>query len=337
MLPDYSGVAEATPENIGRDKLLDPLANTVNRLGRTAYSGATLPGDVMAGRADVSTPEGFARTQDLAGLAMTGGTVPGPPGMTLTSGVSHRPPRAIGGYVGQSAPLAQDVAKDTIGTHITTSPNVAVQDSLWPSRMNLIADVRPSTTPVVADVRHYLKYPRDPGNWNDPKSVVDFIQMGKDMGLPFPAGVLSGMESAAKQTGGLKENLIPMLKEKGYDAIKYPRDPGDPRLSYSRPNSMMVFDPDKVKPRYSPEGQEIIKARGILEPDKNLIMDEGSRAWMNASQRMKNVVNDLIVNGPGGMSSLSLAERREAIRLLTETRGKSTVERILRKSDTGLY
>jgi hypothetical protein len=141
--------------------------------------------------------------------------------------------------------------------------------------------------------------------------------MGMEMGLPFPKNVFGALESASRQTGGLKENLIPAMKEKGFDSIRYPANPGDPRIPTHKPNSLMVFDQDKVIPRFSAEGQELIKARGILEPDKKLYMDDAHAAWKAAPERLRNLI-DWINADPGAMQTLSKQEKAEVFRLLTK-------------------
>ena len=237
----------------------------------------------------------------------------------LGSGFTRKLDKATGGYIGSNSPIRQ--VGDQIGTHITTLPNVAVQDSLWPTMGNLSSIISPKTTPVVADINKYFKFPRDPVDWADPAAVVDFTKAGVEMGLPFPKGVLSGLESAAKQSGGLKENLIPMMQEKGYDAIKYPRDPGDIRIPYHYPNSFMVFDQSKVLPKYSPEGQDLIKSRGLAGASKELYMDEANRAWMTASDRTRNLVN-WVRNDPGAFATLSKDEKKDVLRLLSKAKIK---------------
>src|SRR6187402_270697 len=87
---------------------------------RTAYDSYLLPGQLNAGILNVEpeTPgmwsdvdeakkqatehTAFERTQELGGLAMTGGMPFGPSGVTLTSG--FKKPPLIGGYHGTGAP-----------------------------------------------------------------------------------------------------------------------------------------------------------------------------------------------------------------------------------------
>jgi hypothetical protein len=145
--------------------------------------------------------------------------------------------------------------------------------------------------------------------------------MGVDMGmkLPFPKGVLSGMQSIAKQSGGFKENLIPLMKEKGYDAINYPQSPGDLRLPLSQHNSFMAFNPGQVTPRLSPQGQELIKARGILEPSKELLLDDATRYWANLSGKLRAQIEDVMINN--SLQHYSEKDRLEIIKAMTRAKG----------------
>jgi len=58
-------------------------------LAQSAYSGATLPGDVAMGKVDPMSEEGFKRAQDLAGLAQTGSFAFTRPAGALASGMSR--------------------------------------------------------------------------------------------------------------------------------------------------------------------------------------------------------------------------------------------------------
>jgi len=280
-------------------------------------SGVTAPGDAWAGRLDPLSEEGIARTNELAGVAMTGGLPIKTPGVSLASGLT-RPPKMTGGYHATAYPEEFSKFKNMgmdVGTSITTSPNVAVQHSLhYPSTFpSPDAIAGPRTMPVVADIQKPFKYPRDPMDWTEPELVINPIRAGVEMGFPFPKGVLSGMESAAKQTGGLKENLIPMMKEKGYDSIKFPHDPGDPRVAQRRFNSYMAFDPKQVTPRFSPEGQALIKERGIIEPPKNLLYDDITRTWIGAPEQFKARVQEYLKYGTDELKNYPKADQEKIL------------------------
>jgi len=84
--------------------------------------------------------------------------------------------------------------------------------------------------------------------------------------------MLSDFENIAKQPGGWENNFIPAMQEKGFDSMLYTHDSHRPG---NKPNAFMVFDPKQVMPRFSPEGQELIKERGIKEPLKKLYGEPG--------------------------------------------------------------
>ena len=253
----------------------------------------------------------LSRAEDV-GMAFSGG------------GLSTRPTKAIGGYRAQNTldTIQNNAPSETVGTHFTTIPNVAAKEAAVGLPEGPLANLRPlHTEPVVADIKNYMRYPREPSNWKDEWDVAGFMRMGEEMGmkLPFPKSVLSGLESAAKQTGGLEKNMIPLLKEKGYDAIKYASsDLGDARLPLGKLNSFMTFDPGQVKSRFSPEGQELIKSRGIVEPPKGLLFDDATKLWNSLSEHMKNSVADARING---IDQLPMAERKEMVKLLTRLHG----------------
>jgi len=248
------------------------------------------------------------------------------PGLTLT-GIENLLKKLplIGGYRGHASSNAaiQDNAK-TMGTHFTTSPNTAAQSSVWePTSGNLTPFARPSTSPVVADIKNPMTFPTSPTDWRDPNSVLGPVQMGADMGmeLPFPKGILSEMERLALVPGRFEKDLIPTLKEGGYDAIKYPGSVGDFRLPMGEPNSYMAFDPKQVMPRFSPEGQEAIKSRGVTEPPKGLLWDDSTRVWNTLPDKMKATI-EWVQQDPGALGSLPMAERKEVMKLLTRLRGE---------------
>jgi hypothetical protein len=315
MMPDYSGVAQAMPENIGREKIMDPLVNA-------GMSLATLPRRSLGSSAEAVTSGIYnpAPIVEAAMLPMGTGGVAGIPmaaGETALGSGIIRPKPATGGYHGTNAlddfRQFKDMGGD-VGTSITTSPNVSSLHSIYyPGMEKPVGAIGagPRTIPVVADINKSMRFPHDPMDWTDPSLVVDKTRMFSEMGLPlpFPKGMLDKMENVAKQTGGLKQNLAPMLKEEGYDAVKFPSNPGDPRLPKGKYNSYMVLDPANVKLRYSPEGQELIKAKGILEPEKRLFHDKFNNEWNTMDSKMRATM-DWVLADPGAFATLSADEQK---------------------------
>lgn len=268
---------------------------------------------------------------EAATLPMGTGAVAGVPvkgaEAVLGSGIV-RPTKPIGGYHATNATedftKFKDVGGD-VGTHFSVIPDPVVPHALeYPGILGksdptgASAGAGPRTIPVVADIKSVMKYPRDPQDWTDPERVIDFLRMGMDMGmtLPFPKKVFGGMESAAKQTGGLKENLAPTLKEFGYDAVRYPHAPGDPRINPEKYNSYMALNPSDVKMRYSPEGQELIKAKGILEPSEKMYWgDTFSKYWQGLDYKLRNEV-EMVKNGWGDISHVPPDMQDEVIQVL---------------------
>jgi hypothetical protein len=89
----------------------DPSAGLLGSVLR----GATLPGDVTAGKVDPMSEEGFARTQDLAGL-MAGGVVPfESPAGALRAGPSRPAAPAVPQHLLDAAAASQERTKGLLG------------------------------------------------------------------------------------------------------------------------------------------------------------------------------------------------------------------------------
>ena len=286
------------------------------KAAKSAYHGAMLPGMLASGELEVkpSVPGQWSdvdeatrqatqgevanRTTDLADLAMTGGV--GTPGVSLASGFTLRPPKALAGYHGTTAPELFSKFKTSdkdIGVHFTTNPNLAAEYSIgdispfayggahggmfsspekWPEHVVVAAKqeheaLAGRTYPVVADVNKALKLPLDPGgNWSYPEGLLQSMaaRAQYDDAFRFPKGILRDLEEADKASGGWHKNLVPMLQDRGYDAVKYPHmETPNTRGGGDRYNSYMIMDPNKIAPRFSPEGQEIIARRGgVIRP-----------------------------------------------------------------------
>lgn len=279
------------------------------KAAESAYDAALLPGQMASGmlatqptvpgtwsdedeaRQQATQKTAMSRANDLAGLAMTGGIPSGSPGVSLTSGVNLYPPKAVGGYHATAVPEIFDKFKKSdrdVGTHFTTNPYIATEYSMgdfspfgfmggWGNKFKK-EDAVPRTYPVVADIKKALKLPIDPGgNWADSEAFLDAMKYSMENGLRFPKGILRDLEVAGNSPGGWHKNLLPMLQDRGYDAVKYPHLE-IPNVWPDRYNSYMVLDPSQIAPRFHPEGQEIIKRRGgLIRPyEKKMFMDEYS-------------------------------------------------------------
>lgn len=260
------------------------------KLAKSIYHGAKAPGEVLSGQYNVepSVPGQWSdvdearlhanyntmmnRGQDLAGLAMGGG-IPSvaskTPGVTLTSGL----PPVLGAYHGTSTPAIYSQFKSSrsgmdLGTHVGIDPGIASQHASRTREMPRDV-VRPRIMPVVADVNAAFRFPGDPRNWASPDAVLSILENVAAKGGRIPKSMLSDFVNIEKQAGGWGKNFIPAMQEKGFDAIFYPHfSPRDPSAPMRKYNSLMAFEGKQVTPRYSPEGQELIAQRGIVEPMK---------------------------------------------------------------------
>jgi len=217
----------------------------------------------------LNKPDPASMAFELAGGPMLGRAVK--PGLTLAS----KPP-LIGGYRGTGVPEQLiDPKFADLGTHMAVDPAVAnlhafmVRDSIPMSQLN------PRVSPVVADVNNAFKFPTDPQNWNDPTSVTLALYNSAKRGAHIPKGLLGDIERIEAQPGGWNKNFIPAMQERGFDAIHYPHQVMGPLGSrYGREpapgnySSFMLFDDKQMLPRFSEEGQALIKERGIKEPLK---------------------------------------------------------------------
>jgi hypothetical protein len=259
------------PEHIGREKIVDPIVNAVKGM---LTPRERVPFDESPVVYPNKNPLLNITQQHLDDAEAVGGGFAGsigkPPG--ILRGVKEPP--LTGGYHGTVAP--QDFkrfrkSEVDLGTHFATDPDVSIQYALGTTTGDFGGLTQGARTiPVVADIKKPLKYPDDPINWRDPAWVMKGITnaVGEGHYLP-PRGLLNDMVAAEKSAGGWDKNFIPMLKDRGYDSIHYPHTSKHP-LGETLYNSYMALDTNQVTPRLSPKGQELIKARGILEPEKKL-------------------------------------------------------------------
>ena len=214
-------------------------------------------------------------------------------------GVAGKLPKLRGAYHGTSS--VDDFTKFVksqrdMGTHISTDPNVARGYAMgdyspnkflydWATLHNVPLDIPvagPRTIPVVADIRNPVKYPGDPVNWQKPENVLETLEsemMGKSYskGMPYPS-LLADLERVEGKSGKWEQNFYDYLKnEKGFDAVQYPHMTRGQNIGAF--NSFMALDPEQVVPRLSPEGQALIKERGVTKPSVSLTWNPMSQAY----------------------------------------------------------
>jgi len=203
------------------------------------------------------------------------------PGISLASGL-RRPPPALEVYHGTGVPKMYEAAEGfkpsirDVGVSTTIDPDIAsfhanrLRSEIRPEAM------KPRIIPSVADVKSSLKFPAvDPADWTRADAVIGSLEEAARKGKSLPKGMLSDFESIEKQTGGFKKNLIPALKEKGFDSVYFPHlSPAGERLKY---NSFLTFDPKQVVPKFSEEGRELVKERGIHPAMKKRAYDADDR------------------------------------------------------------
>ena len=317
--PNNIGMSEADYGGFGSTgrKL---KAGILGQLVDGVTNALAVPGDVWRGVLDVKpeTPGMWSdvdearqqatqktvdeRSQDLAGLAMTGGIPWRVPGTTLTSGVKL--PKAVGGYHETWSPEEFTKFKPSdhdLGTHFAVdplAPRAADYAQLWRLAEGTTPDptkpVKPRTMPVVADIQKSLKFPYDVGNWKEPRNLIGSMEEDIRFGKTVPLGLLRDTMWADKQPGGIGKNFIPMLQDKGFDSLYYPHVSERYMGESPKYNTFMVLDENKIHPRYSEAGQELIKQRGVHEPMKRHFYDlEAERGNWNSDQ-MRSHMRDIV-------------------------------------------
>lgn len=209
---------------------------------------------------------------ESAMLPMGTGAVAGAPiaaGETaLGAGMLRRQPPVVGGYHATTADFDKFAQTPT---HFSIDPNVARQFSLGHPN-NVLYTEGSRTIPVVGDVQSPLvlnnsiaRGIRDWGDSFDLLSAFDAMHINKQL----PEGLMKNLSKIPEDNNWAK-GFVGTLKDMGYDSVKYPHSGS--RLN--RPDAYMALDSEKVVPRFSPEGQKLIKARGILEPKRELRWNE---------------------------------------------------------------
>jgi len=267
------------------------------KLGKSVLGGMALPGDVYAGRVDPLSEEAIGRATDLAGVAMTGSmpfaakAATEIPGMTLTSGL-RSPPKLVSGYHGTTA--AENFSKfktsdKDLGVHFSVDPNVALYYTKGGDFYGPPTVVGGRTYPVVADIKKPYNFPVDIGGtgtpWSDREGamgVLNSIYKFRDQYIDGPwerkfLPTFKKIEKAAAAPGKWEDNFSAIFQNKGYDALRYSHGGGD--SVYPFHDSYMVFDPNKVMPKYSPEAQSLIKERGVVRPRRKLYADDDEFVW----------------------------------------------------------
>jgi hypothetical protein len=201
-------------------------------------------------------------------------------------GAAGKLPRLRGGYHATSSPENFSTfikSERDMGTHISTDPNVARGYAMgdyspnkfkrdWEVSKGDINASGPRTIPVVADIRNPLKYPGDPVNWQKPSNVLRTLESNATLGTANEASqygkLMTDLEKVSGKPGDWEGNFYNYLKDRKHDAVQYPHITGSVKPTGF--NSFMALDPEQVVPKFSPEGQALIKERGVIKPSVTL-------------------------------------------------------------------
>src|SRR5262245_13942402 len=187
----------------------------------------------------------------------------------------RKPPPVIGVLHATGAPTEYSIPKmppatHDLGFHSTIDPTVSEGYAAPPGFNKKKWMLEPGeeaagvrTKPFVADVQSALRYPADAGKWNVPSNVILPLEESMRRGFVAPRGLLSDLKNIAGSEKVWQRDFIPMLKDRGYDALFYPHAS---EITGNKYNTFMIFDPHQTVPRFSPEGQQLIAERGIKNP-----------------------------------------------------------------------
>jgi hypothetical protein len=118
----------------------------------------------------------------------------------------------------------------------------------------------PRTKPYLLDADGTMKFPIDAGKWNEPWSVITPIEDEMRAGKPYPRGLLEDLHNISGSDEIWQSQFGPMMQDRGINHLFYPH------AGSWKPDSFLTFDPNKLTPRYSPEGVKLAEERGVVEP-----------------------------------------------------------------------
>ena len=274
MLPDYSGVGQSMPENIGREKIMDPIVNMGVGL-------ATLPQRALGASAEAVTSGIYNPAPAVeTGLNLFGGPAAKAGEMVLGAGVKKLPP-LVGLLHATGAPyeyshIRAPAATHDLGIHATIDPG-ATEGYLYakhggnPNKIDMMTgkpfsggDADPRVKPFLGDFRSAIKYPVDAVKWNEAGNVINGLEDAMRSGFVTPRGLLSDMYNISGSSKMWQDQFIPMMQARGIDSLLYPH--GTEMAGGPKFNTFMGFDPAQFTPRYTEEGQKLIAERGVKNP-----------------------------------------------------------------------
>jgi hypothetical protein len=247
------------------------------------HSLATIPQRAF-GASETMRTEGTYNPAPIVDAAMLpmGGPAAKSGEMVLSAGARKTPVPLIGGYHGTGSPVdyAQFKApplEHDLWVHGVVDPSVANQYSYVKAPPGTVDKVsgeifgapgvpEARTIPTVMDARSALRIPFDAGKWNEAGNVIEPLAKKIAGGFEAPRGILSDLENISGSNKTWREQLTPMLKEKGYDSILYPHHTNYGDKKY---NTFGLFDAEQMTPRWSPGGRVLEAERGVYEPMKS--------------------------------------------------------------------
>jgi len=203
-------------------------------------------------------------------------------GLSLASNPFQKPPPLVAVGHGTASPAEYARPKlpppeHDLGIHSTIDPSISsgysnkqvpegTVDFMSGLKFGDPGTAEPRIKPFLMDAQSALKYPQDAIKWNDPDRVIEHLEESMRRGFSAPRGLLSDMYNIGGTKKTWQDQFVPMLQDKGYDSIWYPHY--SDTAGTSPYNTFMAFDPKQMTPRFSPEGQALIKERGVKEKPK---------------------------------------------------------------------
>jgi len=276
LMPDYSGVGEAMPEHIGRERIMDPIVGAGTSL-------ATLPQRAMGASADAvgtgtyNPGPAIETVLSTMGVGPLAGVSAGGKEAVLGAGLIRKNP-LTGGYHGTNSPIDySSFARSPIdiGTHFATNPNIATAYAAGKINPETFSGAGPRVIPVVGDINKAAHFPTNPPNWKDPEQVLRQLEIAKGKSsIP-----VSDIKRAAAAPGDWENNFFNLYRDRGYDALKYPHYD-------TKVDSYMAFNPEQVIPRFSEKGQALIEERGVTLPSRKLNWDPPESSFFDVPESM---------------------------------------------------
>jgi hypothetical protein len=173
-------------------------------------------------------------------------------------------------YHGTSTPVDYDSPKGSpeIGLHLADNPDVSAEYAFMPNTGNAVTtratQAGPRIFPMLVDQGNMLPIRTTDFDWWSPELFEDAARFAKN---PTEANRVTKFANSMRPD----ESVIPAMKRQGIDSLEYLLS-----SNYSKePNTALLLrDPSRAVPKFSPTGQSLAKVRGVLAAQPSTITNE---------------------------------------------------------------